>query len=87
ARLRLRPHPSDAPGKYDGWLARRPGTLLDTHPTVAPALSRARWVVGCESHALTVALACGREVYSSLPPWAPPCRLPHAGIRRMAASA
>jgi hypothetical protein len=39
--------------------------------------------VGCESMALVVALAAGREVFSSLPPWAPPCRLPHAGVRRL----
>jgi hypothetical protein len=85
ARVRLRPHPSDPPGKYDAWLAGRPHVALDRHPTLAQALSGARWVVGCESHAMTVALACGREVYTSLPPWAPPCRLPHAGIRRLVA--
>lgn len=87
APLRLRPHPSDPPGKYSAWLAERPHVVLDREPTLARALSGARWVVGCESHALTVALACGRQVYTSLPPWAPPCRLPHEGIRPLASHA
>lgn len=87
ARVRLRPHPSDPPGKYAAWLAERPHAVLDSHPTLAQALSGARWVVGCESHAMTVALAAGREVYTSLPPWAPACRLPHEGIRPLATHA
>ncbi len=81
--VRLRPHPSDAPGKYAEWLTRHPAVSLDTHDTLAAALGPARWVVGCESFALVVALAAGREVWSSLPPWAPACRLPHAGLRHL----
>jgi hypothetical protein len=83
APIRLRPHPSDDTGKYGQWLARHPQVVLDDSPTLAAAISRARWVVGCESMALVVALAAGRDVISSLPMWAPPCRLPHTGIRRL----
>lgn len=81
-RLRLRPHPSDPPGKYDAWINAHPGlnAVLDTSPTLAQALSRARWAAGCESYALVVALAAGRKVFGTLPPWAPACRLPHRGI-------
>ena len=50
-------------------------------------MNGARWVVGCESQALVVALAAGRQVWSSLPPWAPPCRLPQAGVQRLAQQA
>jgi hypothetical protein len=82
-RLRLRPHPSDPPGKYNAWLARNAGVVLDTHSSLALAMNGARWVVGCESQALVVALAAGRQVWSSLPPWAPPCRLPHAGVKHL----
>ena len=82
--VRLRPHPSDAPGKYGDWLARHPGVLLDHHASLSQAINGARWVVGCESQALVVALAAGRQVWSSLPPWAPACRLPHAGVQRLA---
>ena len=91
APVRLRPHPSDAPGKYDAWLAaqraRGADVALDRHETLAGALGVSAWVAGCESFALVVALAAGRQVISTLPPWAPPCRLPHAGIVRLQAMA
>lgn len=87
ARLRLRPHPSDPPGKYDAWIAaQRPGLArLDDAPTLAAAISRCACVVGCESYAMVVALAAQRRVVCMLPPWAPACRLPHAGIERLGA--
>ncbi len=80
--LRLRPHPSDPPRKYAEWLNAHSSmnVILDDSPSLAQALAHARWVVGCETYAMTVALAAGRTVISSLPPWAPPCRLPHEGI-------
>ena len=79
--IRLRPHPSDSPGKYDlflGEFARHP-ILLDTD-NLAQSLSRARWVVGCQTYAMTLALKSNRTVYCSLPPWAPVCKLPHDGL-------
>ena len=78
--VRLRPHPSDPPGKYDAWLSRHPGTLLDTHADLAAAIGAAQWVAGCETAALPVALAAGRRVVCTLPPWAPACRLPQRGL-------
>lgn len=80
--LRLRPHPSDAPGKYDAWLARHPGldAALDAHADLAAAIAQAEWVAGCETAALVVALAAGRRAVSVLPPEAPRCRLPHADL-------
>lgn len=77
----LRPHPSDAPGKYDEFIGNQEGhhIVLD-HGDLAEALSRARWVAGCQTYALTLALRAGRTVYCSLPPWAPPCQLPHHGL-------
>lgn len=79
---RLRPHPSDPPGKYSAWVASQthPAVCVDTSSTLAEAVSRARWVAGCETHALVVALAAGRQVFCTLPPWAPTCRLPHQGL-------
>ncbi len=89
--LRLRPHPSDPPDKYRAWITaqrgRRLDVGLDTHATLAEAIGASAWVVGCESFALVVALAAGRRVWTSLPPWAPACRLPHPGIGRLAAPA
>jgi hypothetical protein len=81
-RIRLRPHPSDPPGKYDSWIARHLelGAVLDDSVDLGRAVGRARWVVGCESFALVLALHAGRQVVCTLPPWAPPCRLPHHGL-------
>ncbi|ODT77414.1 MAG: hypothetical protein ABS76_26885 [Pelagibacterium sp. SCN 64-44] len=81
----LRPHPSDAVGKYDAWLAAHPDldARLDTGPDIAGTMAQARWVAGCESFALVLALAAGRQVLCTLPPWAPACRLPHDGIRHL----
>ena len=82
ARIRLRSHPSDPPGKYDAWLAKQSGrtVMLDDSPDLAVAIGRATWVAGCESFALVIALLAGRRVICTLPPWAPHCRLPHRGL-------
>jgi len=80
--LRLRPHPSDPPGKYDDWIANQSDhdVAVDDAEGLADALDRVAWVAGCESMAMVVALAAGRRVVCTLPPWAPPCRLPHRGL-------
>lgn len=85
AYLRLRPHPSDPERKYDKWLAAH-GPLdaaLDRSSSLAEAIGRSGWVVGAQSFAMVVALAAGRRVASTLPPWAPPCKLPQRGIVRL----
>lgn len=79
--VRLRPHPSDPAGKYDAWLQRHAGrAVLAPNAPLAQDLSRASWVAGCETAALAVALAAGRRTVCTLPPWAPPCRLPQQGL-------
>lgn len=82
ALIRLRPHPSDAAGKYDEWLAAHPelNVVLDDSPSLASAIGISEWVVGCETYAMVVALLAGRKVASTLPPWAHRCRLPHSAI-------
>jgi hypothetical protein len=79
-RVLLRPHPSDPDGKYDRYLDAGLNIELDRSTDMASALCRADVVAGVESFALTLALAAGRTVYSSLPPWAPALRLPQEGI-------
>lgn len=81
--IRLRPHPSDPAGKYNDWLARHSGVALDTAPDIGSALRGATIVTGMNSFALVVALAAGRRAISVLPPWAPPCVLPHQAIERL----
>jgi len=79
--IRLRPHPSDDPAKYDEFLGSCGASriVLDSG-NLAASMSRARWVAGCQTYALTLALRSGRKVFCTLPPWAPPCTLPHAGL-------
>lgn len=87
--LRLRPHPSDPPGKYDAWLAGPVAqgaaieASIDTAASLAEALAWADTVAGCQTYAMVVALAAGKRVVSSVPPWAPPCVLPHPDIVRL----
>jgi hypothetical protein len=79
--IRLRSHPSDSLGKYDRFLTSKgPPRVVMDNGNLAEALSRARWVVGCQTYAMTLALKAGRTVYCSLPPWAPACKLPHRGL-------
>jgi hypothetical protein len=82
-RILLRPHPSDPAGKYTRYFDAGAHIELDRSAGMAEALSQADVVAGAESFALTLALASGRPVYSSLPPWAPALRLPQEGIRQI----
>ncbi|MEM9381274.1 MAG: hypothetical protein AAGB93_15080 [Planctomycetota bacterium] len=80
--VRLRPHPAEEEGKYDAWIAAHPGVDLDRSPDLVSALKGAGTVYGLESTALVWAGEAGFRVATILPPWAPPCRLPHAFIER-----
>lgn len=80
--VRLRPHPSDYQGKYDVYLNRSVfgyQIVLD-EGDLASSLSQARWVAGCQTYAMALALKAERTVFCTLPPWAPPCQLPHCGL-------
>jgi hypothetical protein len=82
-RIVLRPHPSDPTDKYHQYLDADLRIEMDRSVDMAAAISQADIVAGVESFALTLALAAGRTVYSSLPPWAPALRLPQVGIRQI----
>ena len=80
----LKPHPSESPSKY----IRYASSLSDRHVSISteplvPLLSRSKWVVGCQTYALYLALLANKCVYSSIPPWGPLCSLPHQGIIHM----
>lgn len=83
--IRLRPHPSDPIGKYDQWIRAQTSMKisLDESPTLAESVAWSDVVVGCQTYALVVALAAGKQVISSIPPWAPPCVLPQPGIIKL----
>jgi len=84
--LALRPHPSEPAGKYDALIAdavRRFPIRLDSSPSLAAALAWSDATFGCETQALVAALACGLPAFSTVPPWAPPCRLPQAALHHL----
>jgi hypothetical protein len=80
--LILRPHPSEDSFKYHEWILKNSiiNPILDSNKNLAESISNARWVVGVETYAMIVALAANRITWSSLPPWANRCNLPHKSI-------
>lgn len=84
--LALRPHPSEPAGKYDALIrqARQRWPIrLDASTSLATALAWADAAFGCETQALVAALACGLPAFSTLPSWAPACRLPHPALHHL----
>ncbi len=84
--LALRMHPSEPAGKYDALIAeagRHWPIRLDASPSLASALAWADAAFGCETQALVAALACGLPAFSTVPPWAPPCRLPQVALHHL----
>ncbi len=84
--LALRPHPSEPVGKYDALIAEaasRWPIQLDRTPVLAEALAWADAAFGCETQALVAAMACTLPAFSTVPPWAPPCRLPHVKLHHL----
>ena len=81
----LRAHPSDPIGKYDAWCSTHShlNLSIDTTQTLSDLIAWADWVVGCETFALVVALHANKKTLSTLPPWAPPCKLPHKEIKML----
>ena len=84
--LALRPHPSDPASKYDNLIAEISATWpihLDPAPGLAEALAWADVAFGCETQALVAAMACNLPAFSTVPSWAPPCRLPQASLHHL----
>ena len=80
----VRPHPSEAPGKYDDTI-RSMGAMV-TLGGAAPLLAeiaQADIVAGCESMAMVIGLLAGRRVISVIPPGGKPCALPHPEIEHL----
>lgn len=84
--LVLRPHPSEPIEKYDSFIAeasRYWPIKLDSSPGLAESLAWADAVFGCETQALVAAMACNIPAFSTLPPWAPSCRLPQKSLHHL----
>jgi len=84
--LVLRPHPSEPLDKYDDFITEAAASWpirLESVVYLEESLAWADAAFGCETQALVVAMACGLHAFSTLPPWAPPCRLPHSSLLRI----
>lgn len=81
ASLVIRPHPSEAEGKYDqivdefGEIAR-----LGGKKSLLQEIAESDVVAGCESMAMVVGLIAGRRVIAAIPPGGRPCALPQPEI-------
>lgn len=83
--ITLRPHPSDQKNKYDWWvkLQKNMNIKVDTISSLERLIASADLVLGCESYAMVVSVACGKKTMSTLPPQAPRCRLPNKAIMHL----
>lgn len=85
-KIKLRPHPSDELGKYDHWLSKNKKDIpiqIDRNSSLEELIAWSDIVVGCQSYAMVLALSAKKNVYTSIPPWAPSCVLPHKNIKEM----
>lgn len=82
ARVTVRPHPSEAPDKYDAQLAGRPWPVRrGGAASLLHEVADSDLVVGCNSVAMVVGLLGGKRVYSAIPPGGAACVLPQRAIR------
>lgn len=86
--IRLRLHPSDPVAKYDQWIDSHSDSAItitvDTCSSLAESIAWSDIVVGCQTYAMVIALGAGKQVFSSIPQWAPQCVLPQPEIVRLA---
>ena len=76
----IRPHPSDAKGKYDTFVKQSPDEVeIAGNSSLLNNIFESDVIAGCESMALVVALKVGKKVLSCIPT-DQPCRLPHREI-------
>jgi len=77
----IRPHPSDANGKYDGVIGRFSGIAqLSNGKPLLNEIAEADVVVGSQSMAMVVGLLANKMVISCIPPGGPSCNLPQPQI-------
>jgi len=84
--LALRPHPSEPIDKYDDFVAEAAAfwpIKIDNLDRLEESLAWADAAFGCETQGLVAAMACGLHAFSTLPPWAPSCRLPQTSLKHI----
>ncbi len=83
--ITLRPHPSDSENKYNQWVKNQKfwNIKVDTSNSLESLIANSDLILGCETNAMVVAVACGKRAISTLPPQAPRCRLPNNAIKHL----
>ena len=85
-KILLRKHPSERPEKYVDFIEAvndRYKIDMDNYECLEDALVWADIAFGCETQALVAAMTCNIPSFSTIPPWAPKCRLPHATLNHL----
>lgn len=82
SKIRLRPHPSENSEKYREWIQKNQSLpiIIDPYDDIETSIANASWVFGCNSYGLVIALECDKDVFCTLPPWAPNSTIPHSGL-------
>ncbi|OUU22488.1 MAG: hypothetical protein CBB97_15050 [Candidatus Endolissoclinum sp. TMED37] len=81
-KVKLRVHPSENKEKYLNWISSNKSLDIgiDSNKSLEQSITWSDTVVGCQTYAMVVALAAGRKVITTIPPWMPKCKLPHKEI-------
>ena len=83
-RVLLRPHPSEAPDKYDALLAAGPlVTARGGQRELLAEVVDCDVVVGCNSMAMVIGLLAGKRVLCAIPPGGGHCSLPQRAIEML----
>jgi hypothetical protein len=84
ASLVIRPHPSEAQGKYDQ-IAHEFGEVarIGGGKSLLQEIAESDVVVGCESMAMVVGIMAGCRVIAAIPPGGPLCSLPQPEIESL----
>ncbi len=84
--FRIRPHPSEKPGKYEDFAREKLNKLnvtVSLNRDLAHDVAWSDWVVGCDTMALVIALMADRKVFSCIPKGGRRLEIPLPGIKRL----
>ena len=82
--LVIRPHPSDAPGKYECFVGPSSGFVsIGGGEPLLNEIAAADIIAGCQSMAMVIGLLAQKRVVSCIPPGGPDCCLPQKQIEQL----
>ena len=86
--IRLRLHPSEPQGKYDGLIRKYQNHLpieVGSGSSLAIDCGWADWVVGCDSMVMAIGVLAKKKVFCAIPPGGKPPSLPFSEIIQLSA--